>query len=139
VSPDNRAANVAEEVAHAREAMQAAAALVDLGLARDAMNRIYYAVFHATLAVLLTEELEPTTHRGVLSLLGLHFVKTGRLPADMVATFKRLQGYREACDYTRGFVIPDELARSELEAARAYLEIALRYLDQAGRDAPPAT
>ncbi len=137
MSPDNRAANVAEEVAHAREAMQAATALVDLGLARDAMNRIYYAVFHATLAVLLTEDLEPTTHRGVLGLFGLHFVKAGRLPADMAATFKRLQGYREACDYTRGFAIPDELARAELEAARDYLEIAFRYLDRAGHGAAP--
>jgi hypothetical protein len=138
VSPANRAANVAEEMAHARDAMRAAEALVELGLTRDAMSRLYYAVFHATLAVLLSEDLEPTTHRGALSLLGLHFVKPGRLPGDMSATFKRIQGYREACDYTRGFAVPDELARAELGAVHLYLEVVLRYLEAGGYGGAPA-
>jgi uncharacterized protein (UPF0332 family) len=122
LSPGNRQANIAEELAHAVEALRAAEALVSLGLFRDAANRLYYAAYHATLALLLTEDLEPATHAGLQTLLGLHFVKAGTLPASMAATLRRLQGYREASDYTRGFVMPEHECRTELEATRHYID-----------------
>jgi len=34
-------------------------------------------------------------------------VKAGKVPAAMGAILRRLQGYREASDYTRGFVMPE--------------------------------
>jgi hypothetical protein len=43
VSPVNQRGNIAEELAHAEEALRAADALVGLGLFRDAANRLYYA------------------------------------------------------------------------------------------------
>jgi uncharacterized protein (UPF0332 family) len=122
VSPANRAANIADEFVHADEALRAADALVDLGLYRDAVSRAYYAVYHATLALLLSEELEPSTHSGVVTLLGLHFVKTGKVSASLAATLRRIQGYREAADYTRGFVMPEAECRAEVRAARDYLQ-----------------
>jgi uncharacterized protein (UPF0332 family) len=121
VSPTNVTANVLDELAHSAEAMRAAEALLDLGLHRDAINRLYYALYHATLALLLTEGLEPSTHGGVLSMLGLHFIKAGRMPAAFGVTLKRIQGYREAADYTRGFEMPEEEARQEFAAGRDYL------------------
>lgn len=41
MSPANRQGNLAEELAHAAEALRAAEALVSLGLFRDAANRLY--------------------------------------------------------------------------------------------------
>lgn len=122
MSPANRAANIADELLHAEEALRAARALVDLGLFRDAVSRAYYAVYHATLALLLTQDLEPSTHSGVVTLLGLHFVKPGKIPASMAATLRRIQGYREAADYTRGFIMPETECRAEIVAANDYLE-----------------
>jgi uncharacterized protein (UPF0332 family) len=92
VSPANRHANILEELEHATEALRAAEALVSLSLFRDAANRLYYAAYHATLALLLSEDLEPTTHSGVQTLLGLHFIKGGKLPANLGTVLKRLQG-----------------------------------------------
>jgi len=136
VSPANRQANIAEELAHAEEALRAAEALVSLGLFRDAANRLYYAAYHATLALLLTEDLEPATHAGLQTLLGLHFVKVGTLPASMAATLRRLQAYREASDYTRGFVMPEHECRTELEAARHYIDSVRELLLQRGGQSP---
>jgi len=130
LSPGNRQTNILEELAHAAEAQRAAEALVSLGLYRDAANRLYYAAYHATLALLLTQDLEPATHSGVQTLLGLHFVKAGKIPASMAATLRRLQGYREASDYTRGFVMPEHECRTELAATRQYLDNVRAVLDQ---------
>jgi len=52
VSPANQRSNIAEELAHAAEALRAAEALTSLSLFRDAANRLYYAAYHATLALL---------------------------------------------------------------------------------------
>ena len=41
----------------------------------DAVSRAYYAVYHATQALLLTEGQRAETHRGVITLFGLLFVK----------------------------------------------------------------
>ncbi len=128
MSPASRAENIAEELAQSAEAMRAAAALIDLGLLRDAMSRLYYAVYHAALALLLTEDLEPSTHRGVGVLVGLHFIKTSRVPVDLGVTLRRIQGYREAADYSRGFVIPEDECRKELAAARGFVEAVEAYL-----------
>lgn len=122
MSPASRAENIAEELAQSAEAMRAAEALVELSLHRDAMSRLYYAVYHAALALLLTEDLEPSTHRGLGVLVGLHFVKTGKVAPQLGVTLRRIQGYREAADYTRGFVIPEDECRKELAEAAAFID-----------------
>ena len=136
MSPAATTANVADELAHSEEAMRAAEALLGLNLPRDAINRLYYALYHATLALLLTESFEPTSHHGMLSLFGMHFIKPGRLPASMGATLRRIQAYREAADYTRGFVLPEEECRQEFEAGRLFLGAARGLLAQMGYPAP---
>ena len=62
--------------------MRAARVLVDASLLHDAESRLYYAIYHAAVALLLTEGLEPRSHAGTASMLGLHFVKTGRMDPE---------------------------------------------------------
>jgi uncharacterized protein (UPF0332 family) len=136
LSPSSRQANIDEELPQAGEALRAAEALVALGLYRDAANRLYYAAYHATRALLLTEALEPTTPSGMQTLFGLHFVKPGKVPASMGPTLRRLHAYREASDYTRGFVMPEEECRAELVAAQHCLETVRAWLAERSADAP---
>ena len=53
--------------------------------------RLYYPIYHAAIAVLLTEGVEPRSHAGTLSLLGLHVAKTGRMGAEGARLFARIQ------------------------------------------------
>ena len=78
----NKRANVASELGRADESMRAARVLVDAALLHDAESRLYYAIYHAAVALLLTEGLEPRSHAGTASMLGLHFVKTGRMDPE---------------------------------------------------------
>ncbi len=84
---------------------------------------------NVTLALLLTEAIEPTTHRGVLSQLSLEFIKPGKVPAELGATFRRLQRFREAADYTRTFTVPEGDARREAATAKDYIATVQSLLD----------
>jgi len=117
----NRRTNVAAELARSEESMRAARVLVESQLLHDAESRLYYGIYHAAVALLLTEGIEPRTHAGTANLLGLHFVKTGRMDAEDARLFARIQKYRIEADYGRDFVLTDEALRQDLAACEAFV------------------
>ena len=62
-------------------------------------NRLYYAVFHATSALLIKNGLAVGTHKGTSVMLNKEFVKTGIITTDEGHLFSRLQQLREEGDY----------------------------------------
>lgn len=119
---ENKRANVAAELARAGDSLRAAEVLVQAGLLHDAESRLYYAAYHGAVALLLTEGIEPRSHAGVSSLLGLHFVRPGRLdPADP-RLFLRLQKYRIEADYSRDFILTEDALEEDLAACRGFLD-----------------
>ena len=122
MTEDNQRAAVASELDRADESLRAAAVLVDAGLLLDAESRLYYAVYHAAVALLLTENLQPRSHAGVSSLFGLHFVKTGRMDAEDGRLFARMQKYRVEADYGRDFVLTPVALEEDLSSCRAFID-----------------
>ncbi len=49
----------------------------------SAINRLYYSVYYAVSAVLLSSNLKTTTHNGVKYSFNEHFIKTERLPKEL--------------------------------------------------------
>ncbi len=64
-----------------------------------AANRLYYALFHAANALLVSKELTAKTHSGVISLLSQKFVKTDLLTREDGVLIARLQSMRNTGDY----------------------------------------
>jgi hypothetical protein len=93
-------ANAREEMAKGDEALRAAEELLRLGLFNDAVSRAYYAAYHWARALLFTQGIESKTHRGMIQLVGLHFVRTQRLPVEATTMLVQLANQREASDYT---------------------------------------
>jgi uncharacterized protein (UPF0332 family) len=73
--------------------------LRDAGLYNDALNRLYYALYHAVTALLLTSGIEPRRHRALPGLLGTHFA--GTLSPTDLATVARAATWRDLADYER--------------------------------------
>lgn len=83
----------------ASEAMEEARILSENGHYNAAVNRLYYACFYATQALLLKHHIAATTHAGVKSMLGLHFVSKGIISIDHGKTFNTLFEKRHSSDY----------------------------------------
>ena len=62
-------------------------------------NRLYYALFHAVSALLISEGHEVGTHRGAVGKFSLYYVKAGTFTGAEGHLYARLQQLRESGDY----------------------------------------
>lgn len=128
MTDENRRIQVAAEIVRAEEAHRATHELLRLGLLNDAVSRAYYSALHYAMALLLTEGVEPQTHRGVASMLGQHFIVPRKLPVDRAKDLARLEQFRSEADYNRFFVLSPEGAAEEAAVADRFRAAARAYL-----------
>jgi uncharacterized protein (UPF0332 family) len=64
-----------------------------------AVNRLYYACFYAASALLLSKGIEAATHKGVRTMINLHFVSKGLLEPCFGKTLNDLYEKRQSGDY----------------------------------------
>jgi uncharacterized protein len=83
------------------------------------INRLYYSCFHATKALLLTKDLVPKTHSGVVTLLHQHFVQPGKFDFDQASFYSRLMQLRIEEDYSDD-ISEDEKVTGELVGLAEY-------------------
>ncbi len=123
--------DVAREVAHGSQALEAARALFGLRLFNDALARTYYAAFHHASALLLTEGVEARRHRSLPGLLAAHLKGAGFDAADS-ARLARLATYRDMADYERAFDATEDLVKEALADAETFVEKARECLRARG-------
>jgi uncharacterized protein (UPF0332 family) len=69
-----------------------------------AINRLYYAAFHAVSALLFKNDIKVKAHSGAKAMLELHFVKTSLLSIEWGRFYAQLFNERNDSDY-EDFVI----------------------------------
>lgn len=132
MSPESRKEAVASEWGRAEEALAEAEILHGAGKPVGTVSRAYYAAFHAAQALLFTLGLQPKTHQGVRSLLGLHLVRTGKLPAEQARALAYAATDREDADYDTGAFFRREDADRALQRSKEFLAVAKRILTNDG-------
>lgn len=85
------------------------------------VNRAYYSVFYAALALLVTENVEPNKHSGVLAKFDELFIKQGVFPKEMSRIIHHAFDMRQAGDYQKSKVITEEQADAILESANEFV------------------
>jgi uncharacterized protein (UPF0332 family) len=83
----------------ARQTLEEAQILADAGRWNLCVNRLYYACFYAVSALLVKGGLASSKHTGVRSLFNKHFVKTGKVPAEVARIYNDLFERRQEGDY----------------------------------------
>jgi uncharacterized protein (UPF0332 family) len=96
----------------------------------SSVSRAYYAMFYSAEAVLLTKNLSFSSHRGVISAFGEHFVKTDIFPRDMGRELNRAFEKRQLGDYEYTFVISEDEAREILDQSKHFVESTILYLEK---------
>ncbi len=87
------------KIEKAREAMGEATWCFDGEKYPAAVNRLYYAMYRACLALLVREERIPVKHTAVIGLVNKKFVKENLLPKDVGRYLHRIQTARVEGDY----------------------------------------
>lgn len=92
------------------------------------VNRAYYAMFYAVLALLQKIGTVPSKHTGVISLFDTEFALKGIFPKGLSRDFHKAFELRQACDYKNLATISQEKARETLNNAKRFVEVVKNYL-----------
>ncbi len=92
------------------------------------VSRCYYAMYIMAEAVLLTKGIQASSHKGVISLFGQHFIKTGIFDEELGKAINKAYDRRLYGDYSIGFSITEQIAKEQLETARKFVKVIKKYL-----------
>lgn len=99
LTSDDRKALVVYRIEKAYAALDEAQKVASISLWNLAANRLYYALYHAASALLLSDGYSSHTHRGLMSQLNLNYVKQGKLLPDEGKLVRQMFNMRHEGDY----------------------------------------
>ena len=111
--------------AKAREALADAQANLGYERPNTAVNRSYYAALSAVRALLILDGVNPESHGGAVTTLGLRFIRTKLLPVSVAKNFKTLMARRTDVDYGDF----ESISQSEAEDCVQRAEVLLNKID----------
>jgi len=117
-------------LARAREALAEGEQLLRSDASMGAVNRLYYAAFHAARSLLALRQVDSARHSGVITLFQTHFVKTGLLPSDVARALPRSFEKRQNADYADFSRVTLEEAATVAGEVRTFVEECSRLLDR---------
>lgn len=113
----------------ARRYLRSAKLLLENGDYESSISRTYYAMFYSAQAMLLTKGLAFSSHKGVISCFGEHFIKTGLFPKELGRELNRAFSKRQISDYDV-FVITKEDAEQLFESGKKFVNVVSKKLKQ---------
>ena len=113
----------------AEESLDEAQFLFDGGKSlRSVINRVYYAMFYAILALLIFEPFGSSKHSAVLSYFNLHFIKNGRIPKELGRAVNKAFDLRQRGDYKEIVTIAPEQVEPLLGQTKEFIDSVRRFL-----------
>lgn len=113
-----------------RESLEDAKLMFEHGRYKNALNRAYYAIFHAIRAVNAMDQFDSSKHSGVISHFNQFYVKTEIFPKEASKIITLAAENRERADYLDFFVASKEDAQNQIERAERFLDWIEAYLQQ---------
>jgi uncharacterized protein (UPF0332 family) len=121
MSSDNIQVLVCSRLEQADDALNAARILLEQHSVRAAVNRAYYAMFYAVLALLALRKQETSKHSGVISLFDREFVRPGVFSRDLSQWLHRAFRQRLAADYAPLRTVSKDEAQQMFDEAQAFV------------------
>jgi len=94
------------------------------------VNRCYYAMFYATLALLQDIGKAPTKHSGIISLFDTEYVMKGIFPRGLSKDLHKAFELRQSSDYKVRPVMSEEQVKEEIDKASLFVEAVKSYFQQ---------
>lgn len=117
-------------IKEAFETLEEAQILLKADKTKGAMNRIYYGMFYATLALLATKELGAAKHSGVIVLFHKEFVKTDIFPEIIAKYLDIAFDLRTKSDHRDFIVLEKENLERLLKDAKSFVDKAEEIINK---------
>lgn len=91
-------------------------------------SRVYYAMFYAGEAILLTKNLKSKTHDGFISLFGEHFIKNNIFPLEMMKQLRMAFDKRQIGDYGTAISITKKEAEDLVKIGQKFINNIITFL-----------
>lgn len=97
-----------------------------------AANRLYYSLYHAASALLLSDGIQKKTHKGFINQIHMHYVLTGKLDKEEGRLLQKMFTLRHEGDYEVFITVTEEDINDCIPPVRALLDklIALNEMAQ---------
>jgi len=97
---------------------------------RSVVNRVYYGMFYAVLALLIYEPYTSSKHSGVISHFNKRFVKGGIFPESMGHSLNKAFDLRQRGDYREYFELTKDQVEPLLDEMKHFIVSVRIYLDK---------
>lgn len=116
----------------ADDCLREASILRNVDAQRGAVNRAYYAMFYAVLALLATKQLGTSRHSGAISLFDREFVKTGVFAPDLSKALHLAFDRRQIHDYGEMIDLDADASDEAIADATRFVAAVRQYLSDQG-------
>jgi len=116
----------------AQETLREAEILLNESALRGTINRAYYAMFYALLALLATKRLGTSKHSGALALFDREFVKPGVFPRELSRSLRLAFDRRQTHDYGEMAQVDRQIAEETLADAEMFVAAIEAHLRSVG-------
>ena len=113
----------------AHETILEAEVLIGASSWRGAINRAYYAMFYAVLALSALKQVDASRHSGIITFFDREFVKPGIFKKELSKKFHFAFDNRQIHDYGETIIVEESIAIETLSDARSFVDSIERYLD----------
>lgn len=119
----------AQRIERAKEDLDTAKINLENGKYKAAINRSYYAIFHAIRAVNIMDGFDASKHSSVIAHFNQYYVHTGNFKRDTYKIIDSAYRIREKCDYSDFFVVSKGDAEEQIRKAEQLLKEVQEYLE----------
>ena len=114
------------------EAINDAKIMYENGRYKNALNRAYYAIFHAMRSVNALAGFDSSKHSGVIAFFNQNYVKTEIFSKELSKMIRLASENREKADYLDFFIASKEEAEKQIARAEKFMESIATYLYEQG-------
>ena len=121
------------QIQRANQILNSIPLLIEIGDNYSAVNRAYYAAFHAIKALEALNNYDSKKHSGLLSNFRTKYIKTGIFDVQYSDTLKALSQYRQDSDYNIFADISPQVAKEQYNNAKEFVNAIEKYLESIHR------
>lgn len=94
------------------------------------LNCSYYAMFHATRALLTIKKVDSKKHSGLIRMFNISFINNGDIPKEYFKYLSSAFNTRMQSDYHDFFIASKQDSEEQIQDAEKFLEMVKNYLSK---------